>query len=162
MAIHSPHGPGQLIGMSASFDDQGRGNQRYRMVNRDSQPKIVIFADRQALVEPSDLFEKLFGHHDRRWAYTTQVKTPSKNISRRFAVLLLWIDSDPVSQPDFFSLTDLDFRMLLHERRLDFQFLRQPEIVRIQKRHVPPLRDHHTVIAPGGYTFSRLRDDPHS
>jgi hypothetical protein len=43
----------------------------------------------------------------------------------------LWIHPHPVPNPDFLGLADLNFRVLFHERRLDFQFFGQPEVVRI-------------------------------
>src|SRR5215831_7572994 len=102
--------------MAAPFDSQSRRNQRNPVINSDSQPEIVIFTDRQALIESPDPFEKISFHHHCRRADETQFKTFSKDISGRFAMPHLGIDSNTVAQPDFFRLTDLNYRILRHEQ----------------------------------------------
>jgi len=52
----------------------------------------------------------------------------------------LGIDPDTVTNPDFLSLADLHSWVLIHEDGLDRKFLRQPEIVRIEKRQIVSTR----------------------
>jgi len=65
IAVHAPQRMGQLIGVAAPFNYQLSRNQRHRMIERDAQPKIIILADREALIETARLIEKLLGHHHR-------------------------------------------------------------------------------------------------
>ena len=51
-----------------------------------------------------------------------------------------WIDSDAVAKPNFFTLTDVRARMLLHEGNLDRQLIGQPKIVRIEKCQIASAR----------------------
>lgn len=64
IAVHAPQGMGQLIGVPAPLDDQGRVNQRYGMVDGDAQPQIVVLAYRKAFIEATHLIKKIFRQHD--------------------------------------------------------------------------------------------------
>jgi hypothetical protein len=122
---------GQLIAVASSFDHQGPGNQRDRVVHGDSKPEIVVFANRETFVEAAELIKQILRHHHRGRAHQAKVQAAQKNVARRLCVFGPAVHLKPVPNPDFLGLGDFNFRMLLHKRGLDFQFLRQPKVVRI-------------------------------
>src|ERR1043166_684030 len=99
------------------------------MLNGNSEPKIVILAERQIFIKPTHRLEKVLSDHHCGWAHEAKLQAPREDISGRFAVFDFRIHSDSVSQPHFFGLTNRDFRMLLHIGQLDLQFSWLPEIV---------------------------------
>jgi hypothetical protein len=146
--------------VSSSLNNQGRWNQANPGLDRDSQPEIIVFANRKAFIEPANAVKQLLGHHNRRWTHQAKVEAGAKNIAGWLSVFGLWIHSGSLANPDFLRLTDLHFWMLIHERRLDFQLVGQPEVIGIQKRHVSALRDTDAVIAGGRHTSSLPGDQP--
>ena len=122
--------------MSSPFQDQQIGDQVHRSIHGDSQPEIVILADRKGLVESANLVQQIAGHHHRGRAHQTESEAGAKDISGRFAVLLSWINPPSPSYPELFRLADPDRRTLLHEGNLDLKFFRLPEIVGIEKGQV--------------------------
>lgn len=122
---------GQLIVVASSLDHQGPGNQRNRVVHGDSKPEIIVLANRETFVEAAELIKQILRHHHRRRAHQAKLQAAPKNVAGRLCVFGPGIHLKPVANPDFLGLADLNFRMLLHKRDLDFQFLRQPKVVRI-------------------------------
>lgn len=94
------------------------------MLGRHAQPQIIVLTNGKILVEPADLFEEIFCHHDRRRAHQAKLQAAPKYIAGRLQVFELRIDPDPASNPDFFSLANLNLRMLPHEISLQLQFSR--------------------------------------
>jgi len=117
------------------------------MVNRDAQPKVVIFAHRQIFVEAAHSLEQLTAQHHRRRAHQAQFQTGNENVPRRLSMFGHGIDLDAVANPDFLSLADLHRRVLFHERGLERKFVRQPKIVRIEKRQIASTRVTNPKIA---------------
>jgi hypothetical protein len=145
--------------MPASFDDQRRWNQRHLALGRNAQPKIVILADRQRLIETSHPFEQILSHHDGGRTNQTEIQATVKEVPRWLAMPLAWINSHAAAKPYFLGLADLDLWIAFHESGLDCQFLRQPKIVRVEKCDIPPLRDSDTQVAGGRHASSGLRDE---
>ncbi len=122
---------GQLIDVSSPLHNQGRTDERNQVVDPDSQPEIIIFAHRETFVEPPNLFKQTFRQHNRRRTHQAKVEARPENIAGRFCVFGLRIYPHPVANPDFLGLANLNFRVSLHERHLDFQFFGEPNVVRI-------------------------------
>lgn len=147
--------------MAASLHNQGDRNQRDRVVDADSQPQIVVFTNRKTFVEPAGFSKQPLRHHNRRRTHQTEIEAGPENITGRLGVFGLGIHPDPAANPDFFGLADLNVGVLLHERCLDFQFSRHPEVVRIQERYIPPRCAIDAVVARGRHAVSLLRDAPY-
>jgi hypothetical protein len=129
--IHAPHRMGQLIAVASSLDHQGHGNQRDRVVHGDSKPQIIVLANRETFVETAELIKQTRRHHHRGRAHQAKFQAAPKNVARRLCMFGPRIYLKSVTNPDFLGLADFNFRMLLHKRGLDFQFLRPPKVVRI-------------------------------
>ncbi len=127
----------QLVGMPTMLDDQRRFDQRHRKITGDAQPEVVVFANRQRLVEAAAALEQFPGHHRGGRTDQTEIETALKNISRRLAMLQLRIDPHAVANPDLVGLANLHFSMALHKCHLHLQLVRLPEIVRIEEREQP-------------------------
>lgn len=124
--------------MTAALDHQSFGNQRYSVFDAHPQPKIVVFAYRKGFIETASPLEQILRQHHRRRTYQTKVKAAREDVTGRLSVNRLGIDFDSMANPDFLGLANLNFRLPGHECDLFFQFLRQPEIVGIEKRDVLP------------------------
>lgn len=129
-----------MIGVAAALDHQRVIDQRNRMVKRDAQPQVIVFAHGQTFVEAAHLLKQCARQHHRRRTHQAKFQARNENIPRRFAMFGLGIDPDAVTNPDFFSLADLHAPILIHKRGLDRKFLPQPEIVRIEKRQIASTR----------------------
>lgn len=73
-------------------------------------------------------------------------------------MLKLRVDTKPATNPHLVRLADLDSRMVLHERSLDFQFFGKPKIVGVEKREIAPARDRHSPVSCCRYAFLWLPD----
>ena len=144
--------------MAAPLYSQCLGNQGNRMVNGDVQPEIIVFADGQALIESAKRVEQGARHHDSRWTDQAELKAATENIPRRLFMLALRVDPNSATHPNLISLANLDLRMRLQERDLDFKLLRKPKVVGIEKRKVAPARDAHASISRGRHAPLGLLD----
>ena len=127
-------------------------------MSRNAQPKIIIFADGQALIESAGRVKQLARHHDGRGADQAKLKAATKDVPRRFLMLDLRVHTKPSADPDLIGLADLNFRMLLHEFGLDSKFLRKPKIIGIEKREVAPARGARSPVSRCRYAFAGLPD----
>ena len=57
IAVHTPPRMRQLVDVSAMLDDQSLFDQRHRKITGDAQPEVVVFANRQRLVEATAALE---------------------------------------------------------------------------------------------------------
>src|SRR5262245_24908137 len=131
------------------------------MVGANPQPEIIIFTHRKTFIEPAKLVKQPLRHHNRRRTHQAKIETWAENIAGRLSVFGLGVHPHPATNPDLFGLADLNFRMLLHERRLDFQFSRHPKVVRIQERYILTLCTTDAVVARGRHPAPLLGDLPH-
>jgi hypothetical protein len=76
-------------------------------------------------------------------------------------MLALGIDPNTVTNPDFFSLTNLRRRVAVHEVSLYGEFPRLPKVVRIEKRQVSAARLLDCDIARRRHATIRLAENPH-
>lgn len=124
------------------------------MLDRNAQPQIIVLTNRKILIEPAELFEEIFCHHDRRRAHQAKLQAAPKYIAGRLLVFALRVDPDPASYPDFFGLANLNLRMLPHESSLNLKFSGQPKIVRIEKRDGSSAGNAHAEIPRRGHSPS--------
>lgn len=73
-------------------------------------------------------------------------------------MLKLRVDPAAVTNPDLLGLANLNFRMLFHERDLHLEFLRKPQIVRIEKRQITSARGCLSPVPRCRYASLRLLD----
>ena len=148
--------------MTAALNHQSFGNQRYGVFDAHPQPEIVVFAYGKRFIEAADPLEQILRQHHRRRTHQTKVQAARKDVTGRLSVNRLGIDSDPLPNPDFLGLANLNFRLPAHECHLFFQFPRQPKIVGIEKRDVLPKRLMYAEITRRRYPFSGRREKPQS
>jgi len=130
------------------------------MPGRDAQPEIIIFAYGQGLVESASRVEQSARHHNRRRADQAKIEAAAKDVPRRFLMLESWIGPQPATDPNLIGLTNLNFRMLVHECGLHFELFRKPEIVGIEKREIAPARDAYSMVARRRYAPLFLLQQP--
>src|SRR5712671_6971900 len=100
----------------------------------DAQPQIVILRRDEILVEAADFVEQSGAQYDRRWSDETRAQRVDEDIACRLAMTQAGIHTSAVTQPPFVSLRNHAFRMGAHIFDLTGEFVRSPNIVRIQKR----------------------------
>src|SRR6266542_2879797 len=140
--------------MTAPLHHQRFRDQRYQMLNGNTQPKLIIFAHRDRFIEAADLLEQRLRHHHRRRTHQTKIKATGKYVARKFLVLCLRIDSAAITNPNFFALADLNFRMSFHESGLNFQLFGPPKVVGIEKGDIAPDRSADAEITRGSHASS--------
>src|SRR3990167_8253196 len=96
----------ELIGMSSVFQHIGLLDQADGKTRACPKPKVVVFASGKRFVKAADALEKLFPHHDARWAYNGQGQTRFKNKAAQFFMFFHRIDARSVPDPNFLGLTD--------------------------------------------------------
>src|SRR6266545_4430160 len=116
------------------------------MLNGNTQPKLIIFAHRERFIEAADLLEQRLRHHHHRRTHQTKIKATGKYITRKFLVLCLRIDSATITNPNFFTFADLNFRMSFHENDLNCQLFKPPKVVGIKKGDITPDHSANTEI----------------
>ena len=145
--------------MPSPLDHQRLIDQRDRSIPRDAKPEIVVFTDRKALVKPSQTVEQFSGHHHRGGADQTEAEAGMKDIAGRLSVSFFRVHPDAISHPYFLGLADLDLGVRFHIARLDLEFGWPPQVVGIQKGHIPPRGPGKAQIARGSHSPPGLGDD---
>ena len=92
--------------MAAALYHQIPRNKRDLMINGNSQPEVVVLANRKGLIEPANLLEQGLLHHDGRWAHETKLKASPENIAGGVGMFRFWIDPAAVTNPDLISLAN--------------------------------------------------------
>src|SRR5688500_15429950 len=101
--------------MSATFDDERHGNEVDRPVCADAQPQIIILTRGEGFIKSAESCKQSSAHHYRRRAHQTPFHTTSEDITARFAMFVMGIDTHTVAYPHFISVANVYVRVLIKE-----------------------------------------------
>ncbi len=137
--VHAPVLMGELIFMTAVFDDLRALHESHGMACTDSQPEIIILAGGQALIEQPDLGEDALVEHGCRGGDYAQGQAALKDAAPALGMLAHGIHPDAVADPDLLGVTEGKIGAALQGLDLGCQFGWQPFIIGVEKRQPFPL-----------------------
>lgn len=113
--------------------DEGVADKNDGITGANPQPKIVVFAGWQGLVEKADLVEKTAADYCGRWRYRAKGQTIFEDKPALFSVSR-WRRLDfPIAYPDFLGVAERAVRVPGDGGKLRFEFAWQPAVVRVEK-----------------------------
>jgi hypothetical protein len=143
--------------MAALLDDKTLSHEKDREPAADAKPHVVIFADRQTLVEETYDVEDVPSYHHGRRTYDAQGKTPFIDMPRVFLVALTLVQVVTVSDPRLVGVAHRGVGQT-HGSHLDGKFVLLPEIVDIEEGDVVAPSKGNPTIAGGTHSPVFLPD----
>lgn len=121
----------ELIRVAAAFDDECLVEEADFITRGDAQPEIVVFANRQRLVERADALEQLAAHEHGRGADDATRQTERVNRAAGFLMNLFLIHAHAATNPNLVGVAKQEVRMRSEPFDLPAQLVFLPKVVRI-------------------------------